>query len=125
MSYIGANALQMVDAIEKAQDVKLEELQRVRQLNLFLRSRLSSLDERLKRKVGAENISNDVAKAHDVQGSLQCPWLMSRFSMAHVLDLGPERTVAELPGRWACLQPDSPMHRIKVIKHDLQCSKRP
>ncbi|KAK9821508.1 hypothetical protein WJX74_005091 [Apatococcus lobatus] len=40
----------LVDAMEKAQDVKLEELQRVRQLNLFLRSRMSSLDERLKRK---------------------------------------------------------------------------
>ena len=42
----------MVDAMEKAQDAKLEELQRVRQLNLFLRSRMASLDERLKRKVG-------------------------------------------------------------------------
>ncbi|KAK9865647.1 hypothetical protein WJX84_005459, partial [Apatococcus fuscideae] len=40
----------MVDAMEKAQDAKLDELQRVRQLNLFLRSRMTSLDERLKRK---------------------------------------------------------------------------
>lgn len=54
----GVAALQMVDAIEKAQDVKLEELQRVRQLNLFLRSRLSSLDERLKRKVGPTDLSS-------------------------------------------------------------------
>lgn len=37
--------------MEKAQDAKLDELQRVRQLNLFLRSRMTSLDERLKRKV--------------------------------------------------------------------------
>ncbi len=48
--------MQIVDTMERAQDAKLDELQRVRQLNLALRSRLTTLDEKLKRKVGVSLI---------------------------------------------------------------------
>ena len=86
---------QAVDVMERAQDAKLDELQRVRQLNLSLRSRLTTLDERLKRKV-------PLKMAHHGCWALQCMFQDSK--QIDGWSLGMEGMHGLMPCRENCIE---------------------